>query len=158
MNASSPWRVVRFDQWIDPVFDQRLSREPDIRLDIAPLRADDARAWRILERAHLYQISAAKDELPAHWHATPALLQRCPDLICVSSTGAGFDTVDVDACTRAGIAVVSQIGANAPAGLQIGSSRLAIDLFNRRCIEGGHLISDVWPGHAAAPFGAEIAR
>jgi len=133
MNASSPWRVVRFDQWIDPVFDQRLSREPDIRLDIAPLRADDARAWRILERAHLYQISAAKDELPAHWHATPALLQRCPDLICVSSTGAGFDTVDVDACTRAGIAVVSQIGANAPAvaemaiGLMLAVSRRIVE-------------------------------
>ena len=35
-----------------------------------------------------------------------------PNLVAVSSNGAGYDTVDVDACTRQGIAVVNQSGGN----------------------------------------------
>ena len=176
MNASAPWRVARFDQWIDPVFDQRLARESDIRLDVAPLRADDARAWRLLADAHIYQISAAKDELPPHWHAREALLARCPNLLCVSSTGAGFDTVDVDACTRAGIAVVSQIGANAPAvaemaiGLMLAVSRRIVESdrklrtqtgFSRESVMGhdigGKTLGIVGLGHAGTRTAA-LAR
>ena len=71
MNASAPWRVARFNQWINPVFDQRLAQELNIQLDVAPLRDDDAQAWDILKNAHIYQISAAKDELPLHWYAAP---------------------------------------------------------------------------------------
>jgi D-3-phosphoglycerate dehydrogenase len=41
------------------------------------------------------------------------LLADCPRLVCVSSTGAGYDTIDVAACTEAGIAVVNQAGGNA---------------------------------------------
>ena len=41
--------------------------------------------------------------------------QKCPDLLVVSTSGAGYDTVDVDACTAAGVLVVNQTGANADA-------------------------------------------
>jgi D-3-phosphoglycerate dehydrogenase len=129
MNASQPSRVARFDLWIDPAFDERLAKAPGIELAVAPHRGDDAKAWGILENAHIYQISAAKDELPPQFHAREALLKRCPQLLCVSATGAGYDTVDVDACTRAGVAVVSQIGGNAAAvaemtiGLMLAVSR-----------------------------------
>ena len=41
------------------------------------------------------------------------LLRRAPNLLIVSSNGAGFDPVDVDACTRAGVLVVNQSGGNA---------------------------------------------
>lgn len=41
------------------------------------------------------------------------LIEQCPNLLCISSGGAGYDTVDVEACSRAGIAVVNQAGANA---------------------------------------------
>ena len=43
---------------------------------------------------------------------TPALLDRTPNLIAVSSNGAGYDPVDVDACTARGIIVVNQSGGN----------------------------------------------
>lgn len=112
MSLPKPWRVTRFDLWINPVFDERIARAPDIELQIATLGGSSANAWQALEQAHVYQITAAKDELPPQFHAHSRLLERCPDLLCVSSTGAGFDTVDVEACTRAGVAVVSQIGGN----------------------------------------------
>ena len=45
--------------------------------------------------------------------STADLLKRAPNLLLVSSNGAGFDPVDVDACTAAGVVVVNQSGGNA---------------------------------------------
>jgi D-3-phosphoglycerate dehydrogenase / 2-oxoglutarate reductase len=106
-------RVVRSDLWLSPVFDERIAREPGISLGVFPVRGNDAAAWEILSAAHVYHVSAAKDELPKQWFATGELVARCPQLLCVSSSGAGYDTVDVPACTAAGIAVVNQAGGNA---------------------------------------------
>jgi D-3-phosphoglycerate dehydrogenase len=41
-----------------------------------------------------------------------ALIARTPNLIAASSNGAGYDTIDVDACTAHGVAVVNQSGGN----------------------------------------------
>ena len=114
MSANQPWRVFRFDFWIDPVFNQRMAEAGNIDLRVAK-RGDEATAWAMLADAHVYQISAAKNELAKPFHAHDALLARCPKLLCVSSGGAGFDTVDVAACTKAGVAVVNQSGGNADA-------------------------------------------
>lgn len=106
-------RVVRSDLWLNPVFDARLAQEQDISLGVFPVRGNPAAAWDMLAGAHVYHVSAAKDELPQEWFATGELIARCPRLFCVSSSGAGYDTVDVPACTAAGIAVVNQAGGNA---------------------------------------------
>jgi D-3-phosphoglycerate dehydrogenase len=105
--------VVRFDVWYDPSMAERLGREPDVELQTCARNGDDDGAWSALARAHAYQISSAKDELPGHWFANRELLVRCPNLLCVSASGAGYDTVDVAACTEAGVLVVNQAGANA---------------------------------------------
>lgn len=136
-------RVARLSTWLDPVFDAVLAREAGIAVTIAPTQGDDAAAWTALERAHAYQISAAKDELPPQFHALPALLARCPDLLVVSSSGAGYDTVDVEACTRAGVAVVNQAGGNASAvaemaiGLMLAVSRRIVESDRRLRTERG---------------------
>ncbi|MFY0612261.1 MAG: hydroxyacid dehydrogenase [Hyphomicrobiaceae bacterium] len=104
--------VVRFDHFINPAFEQRLAREPDI--EYIELQQDDEATGRAaFERAHVYQISAAKDELAKQWWATAPLLERAPNLLAVSSTGAGYDTCDVEACTKAGVLIVNQAGGNA---------------------------------------------
>lgn len=136
-------RVVRFDFWIDPVYDARLAREEDIALEVAALNADAAAAWAALERAHVYQVSAARNELPQQWQAGDELLARCPQLLAVSSGGAGYDTVDVDACTRAGVAVVNQAGGNSAAvaemtiGLMLAVSRRIVESDRRLRAERG---------------------
>jgi D-3-phosphoglycerate dehydrogenase len=112
MALSAVKRVFRFDIWLDPAFDERLRREPGIELTVCPV-SSDAEALAALAGAHAYHCSAAKDELPRRWFVTEALLAQCPQLLCVSSYGAGYDTIDVAACTRAGVAVLSQSGANA---------------------------------------------
>jgi D-3-phosphoglycerate dehydrogenase len=67
----------------------------------------------VLKAAHAYQCGASRQELAQHFHVTNALIARCPNLLVVSSHGAGYDTVDVDACTNAGIIVLNQSGGNA---------------------------------------------
>ncbi len=109
----SRFRVVRFDLWQNPAFAERLGRERGIELATVRLADPAANAWHQLSTAHVYQASSAKDELPAQWFVTADLLARCPSLVCVSLYGAGYDTVDVAACTRAGVLVVNQSGANA---------------------------------------------
>ena len=51
----------------------------------------------------------------AQWLAGPELVQRCTQLLAVCSAGAGYDVIDVEACTRAGIAVCNNSGPGAEA-------------------------------------------
>ncbi|HPA89258.1 MAG TPA: hydroxyacid dehydrogenase [Quisquiliibacterium sp.] len=113
MSAAPVARVVRFDSWVNPVFDERLRAEAGIELQVHPMPSSQAAAEAALKGAHVYHVSAAKDEIPPFAFVTPELIAACPTLLCASSTGAGFDPIDVAACTRAGIAVVNQSGGNA---------------------------------------------
>src|SRR5580698_5279236 len=90
-----------------------LKARPDVRLDRLENESPDDVSAPILAAAHAYQIGAARDELARHFHADADLLRRAPNLLIVSSNGAGFDPVDVDACTAAGVVVVNQSGGNA---------------------------------------------
>ena len=145
-------RVVRTDLWIAPTFDERLAREKDVSLRVFPVRGNSAEAWDVLADAHVYHVSAAKDELPKEWFAQAALIARSPSLLCVSAGGAGYDTVDVAACTAAGIAVVNQAGGNAASvaehtlGLMLGVSRRMLEGDRRMRREIGYSREDVM-GH-----------
>jgi D-3-phosphoglycerate dehydrogenase len=105
--------VVRFKQWYDPAMEARFAREPDVELRTLDREGDPDAVWPHLAQAHAFQVSSAKDELPKQWFVTDELLARCPNLLCVSSNGAGYDTIDVQACTSAGVLVVNQAGGNA---------------------------------------------
>lgn len=116
MNAAAPRktaRLCRLDLWLNPVFDEIIRATPGVSLSVLPAKGDDARTLAGLKTAHAYHVSAAKDELPRAWFVSADLIAQCPELVCVSSGGAGYDTIDVAACTAAGIAVVNQAGGNA---------------------------------------------
>jgi D-3-phosphoglycerate dehydrogenase len=148
-------RVVRSDLWVDGVFEERLSREPDIEVVKFSIRGAAQAARSALSAAHVYHISAAKDELPREWFASAELLSMCPNLLCVSAGGAGYDTVDVAACTAAGVAVVNQSGGNAVSvaehtmGLMLGVSRRMLEGDRRMRREVGYAREDVM-GHELA--------
>jgi len=101
-----------------PCYAEIIAQHPEIRLDRLENDTPAPEAAPILAAAHAYQISSARDELPLHYHAQPELLARTPNLLIVSTGGAGFDTVNVKACTEAGILVVNQTGGNAEAVAQ----------------------------------------
>src|SRR6202163_1276720 len=89
-----------------------LARRPDVRLDKLENDSADETAAPILAAAHAYQVGSARDELATKFHVTAALLARTPDLLIVSTNGAGYDTVNVKDCTAAGVLVVNQAGGN----------------------------------------------
>jgi len=106
------WRVARFDIHIDPAFDQRLRSEPGIELAVAPIPRSDDDVSRALAGADIYHISSARNEMAKYSFVTAGLLERNPHLLAVSTYGAGYDSVDVEACTKAGVIVMNQAGAN----------------------------------------------
>lgn len=107
------YNVVRLESWIDPAFERILNSEPSIALQTCAIEGADEVLDRALAQAHVLQTNSARDELPAHLIADAALLQRCPNLLAVSANGSGCDTIDIDACTKAGVMVMNQVGGNA---------------------------------------------
>jgi D-3-phosphoglycerate dehydrogenase len=106
-------RVFYVKYLAHPVYAEMLAARPDVRLDRLENETPEALFAPILAAAHAYQVGAARDELAPHFHVHGDLLKRAPNLLIVSSNGAGFDPVDVEACTEAGVLVVNQSGGNA---------------------------------------------
>ncbi|GAB2907308.1 hydroxyacid dehydrogenase [Paralcaligenes sp. KSB-10] len=144
--------VVRLNLWTDASFDQILAACPQSSLKILDIKTPENEIWAALKRAHIYHISAAKDEVPKTWFVTGELLQRCPELVCISTSGAGYDTVDVKACTNAGVLVVNQAGGNANSvaehtfGLLLAVSRRIVESDNKLKREAGFSREDLM-GH-----------
>ena len=106
-------RVFYVKYLAHPIYADILKARADVRLDRLENESPDDISAPILSAAHVYQIGAARDELARHFHVDADLLRRAPNLLLVSSNGAGFDPVDVEACTAAGVVVVNQSGGNA---------------------------------------------
>jgi D-3-phosphoglycerate dehydrogenase len=95
-----------------PRFAEILATRPDVTLHKLENDSPVDAVEPVLAAAHAYQIGSARDELVPSFHATADLLARAPNLLLVSTNGAGYDTVDLEACTRAGVLVVNQAGGN----------------------------------------------
>jgi D-3-phosphoglycerate dehydrogenase len=92
-----------------------IAQRPEIRLDKLENETADEAARPIMAAAHAYQIGSARDELNPRFYVQRDLLARMPNLLIVSTNGAGFDTVNVKDCNDAGVLVVNQTGGNAEA-------------------------------------------
>ena len=106
-------RVFYVKYLANQIYADILKARPDVRLDRLENESPEDISAPILSAAHAYQIGAARDELAPHFHVHADLLRRAPNLLIVSSNGAGYDPVDVEACTAAGVLVVNQSGGNA---------------------------------------------
>ena len=106
-------RVFYVKYLAHPVYAEILAARGDVRLDRLENETAEETFAPILSAAHAYQVGAARDELAPHFHVHAELLKRAPNLLIVSSNGAGYDPVDVEACTAAGVLVVNQSGGNA---------------------------------------------
>ena len=85
------------------------------KVEIIKISSSDSedKCFSILKDAHAYQVGAARDEVPRYLQVDKDFLNKTPNLLIVSSGGAGYDTIDVQACTDAGVLVVNQTGGNA---------------------------------------------
>lgn len=111
MHKPSMKKLAYFEQWVAPTALKILGSRPDIELLRLSYAEPVEQTWCSLAEAHGYQISP-RGELRNPWFADAALIERCPKLLAITSTGSGYDMIDVDACTSAGIIVCSQTGSN----------------------------------------------
>src|SRR3954470_7143661 len=94
-------------------FHDTAAKHPVLEVVTCEITKPENEIAEMLADCHGYYARASRDELPRPWHVTPDFLGRFPKLLMVASYGAGYDTIDVDACTAAGVIVVNQAGGNA---------------------------------------------
>lgn len=142
-------RVFRFDVWYHPVMAQVFADTPGFELTTMARTAPADHILRALRASHAYQIPSARDELPAAWRVDAKLLAQLPQLLCISTNGAGYDTVDLAACNQAGVLVLNQSGANAQSvaeaaiGLMINCSRRISESDRRLRVSRGYSREDL---------------
>jgi D-3-phosphoglycerate dehydrogenase len=112
-NTPQPWRLVYFDFVQHPAFLEILAARPEVEVTKLSFAGDAAANFEVLRRVHAYQATSVKDDLPPAYMINADFLARTPNLLVVSMHGAGYDTVDVAACTEAGVLLVNQSGGNA---------------------------------------------
>jgi len=89
-----------------------LAKRPDIHVDRLENESPESEIEPVLAHAHAYQIGSSRQELVMKLQGYAPLLKRCPNLLVLSTNGAGFDTVSLADATAAGVAVVNQAGGN----------------------------------------------
>ncbi|MBT7248975.1 MAG: hydroxyacid dehydrogenase [Rhodospirillaceae bacterium] len=106
-----------FDEWVDPAGPEMVAAIPGV--DVVRMDATQPfeENWPVLEAAHGYQLRPSTETLP-EFYPNAELIRRCPNLLAISSAGAGYDMVDVEACTEAGVLLFNQTGANAESVVQ----------------------------------------
>ena len=104
--------VYYFNRVAHPVYLETVAAQSDIELHKLVNDSPDGDVAPVMAAAHAYQIDSTRAAIPEKYWANEALLARNPNLLLVSTNGAGYDTIDVAACTRAGVLVVNQSGAN----------------------------------------------
>jgi D-3-phosphoglycerate dehydrogenase len=114
------------------------------KVDIIKINSSDSeeKCFSMLRSADAFQVGAARDEVPKFLQVDKQFLKKTPNLILISSSGAGYDTIDVPACTDAGILVVNQTGGNAE-GVAEHAVAMILNLF-KRIGESDHALRRGW--------------
>jgi D-3-phosphoglycerate dehydrogenase len=131
-----------------------VAQRPEIRIDKLENDSPDADVAPIVTAAHDYQVGSARDELNPRFYAERKLIARMPNLLLISTGGAGFDTVNVKDCTDAGVLVVNQTGGNAEA---VASHVLAMVLsLSKRIVQTNHALRSGTMLDRAAFVGSDV--
>ena len=110
--APNTKRVFYVNNVSAPIYLEILAGRPDIHVDKLVNDSPDAEAEPVLAQAHAFQIGSSRQELAMKFQGYAPLLSRCPNLLVLSTNGAGFDTVSLADATAAGVVVVNQAGGN----------------------------------------------
>jgi D-3-phosphoglycerate dehydrogenase len=110
---------LAYDRWTDPVAGEVLGTADGIELTWLDVGGPAEAGWGTLGRAHGYQAAVrtvcSQVAGGEQWLTGRGLVERCGDLLAVATAGAGYDVVDVDACTDAGVIVCNNSGPGAEA-------------------------------------------
>jgi len=155
MQSATVKRVVYVRDFVHAAYAEVMHGRTDIRLDRVANEMPAEMTAPLLAAAHAYQVGAARDEIAQRFHMSEALVRLMPQLLIVSSNGAGYDTVDVAACTKAGVLVVNQAGGNAHS---VAEHVLAMVLaLSKRIVEADHRMRGEGVRDRNLLMGSEVA-
>ena len=97
-------QLLYFEKWMTGDAPDKLNEDGWITLINQNFENSTNEHNKALREAHGYQL-LPKTELDERFFVTEELIQKMPKLIAACSTGAGYDMIDVAACTKAGIIV-----------------------------------------------------
>ena len=104
MAATNIKRVIFFHERMKATAAQVRTKRDDIDFVHRDVVKAQDETWAEVAKAHGYHASA-RTETRAPWFPDAKLFAKAPNLLAVCSLGAGYDVIDVDACTKAGILV-----------------------------------------------------
>ena len=110
--APNTKRVFYVNNVAAQVYLDMLAKRPDIHVDKLENDSPDSEIEPVLAHAHAYQIGSSRQELAMKLQGYTPLLARCPNLLVLSTNGAGFDTINLEDATKAGVIAVNQAGGN----------------------------------------------
>jgi D-3-phosphoglycerate dehydrogenase len=110
-----PFRLAYMSRVPHPAFLEAVAADPSLEVVRLSLDMPEAAALAALGSCRGYYVSSARHELAERWQLNVALIRELPSLVIAVTYGAGYDTVDVEALTAAGIGLVNQGGGNAQA-------------------------------------------
>lgn len=110
--ATNAMRLLYFTRPMEQTFLNVLENDGGFAIERRHLTDPEAEIFDALGQTHVYSISSAKDELPKQFWGGASLYERCPNILMLSTYGAGYDVCDLEASTAAGVAVVNQAGGN----------------------------------------------
>src|SRR5215813_3244588 len=130
--ASNIKQIIYFHHRLHATAAAIRAKRSDIDMFHRDFGGPEIENWADMSRAHGYH-ACARTEMREPWFPDARLFERAPNLLAVCSLGAGYDVIDVDACTKAGILVCNQSGANREAvaehtvGLMLAISKKIIE-------------------------------
>ena len=97
------------------LFERLLTQDGDIALARIDRNMPAPEVNQILEHIHGFQTRGGMHKVSPRFAVDRHFIAKCPNLLVVSTGGAGYDPINVADCTAAGILVVNQSGLNAEA-------------------------------------------
>ena len=104
--------IFYFDRWQHPLAMELLGETDAVEVRALKTSMAESETWPVITGTLGYQIGSTRDELPKQYRVDGEFLAKTPKLLAVCTHGAGYDTVDADACTAAGVLLCNQTGQN----------------------------------------------
>ncbi|MBT5109304.1 MAG: hydroxyacid dehydrogenase [Rhodospirillaceae bacterium] len=109
-------QVCYFERLLNAeLFEQLITQDGDIALSRIDRDMPDSEIDAALSKVHGYHTRGNQSLIPKRYIIDSKFLEKCPNLVAVSTGGAGYDSIIVEDCTNAGILVTNQAGLNAEA-------------------------------------------
>ncbi|NKB57125.1 MAG: 3-phosphoglycerate dehydrogenase [Alphaproteobacteria bacterium] len=109
-------RICYFDRLLNlELFESTLTQGHDIELTRVHDGMTDAEVADVLSTIHGYHTRGGHALVPPRFRINEDFLAKCPKLVAACTAGAGYDIVNLDHCSEAGVLFANQAGLNAEA-------------------------------------------